>query len=89
MQMLMAYPLFPPQSEHLLDVNVFNIGKVEALPVTSVQLKAATKQDPVLSQVLRYCTRQGWPHKVPDVLKPYSTRQVEITLEDGCVMWGI
>jgi len=66
----------------------FNIGQIQALPVTSDSIRTATGQDPILSRVLLY-TRKGWPGRVPDVLKPYHIRKQELTVEDGCILWGI
>ena len=37
-----------------------------------------------------YCTRgSGWPGRVTDVLKPYLIRKQGLTVEDGCILWGI
>ena len=69
-------------------VNVFNVAQVEALPVTSLQVSAATKKDPQLSQVFRY-TQSGWPVEVPEVLLPYWNRRSEMTIEQDCLLWGI
>ena len=55
---------------------------------TAMQLRAATRCDPILSRVLQYA-KHGWPHQVSDVFKPYHTRQNELALENGCVMWGV
>ncbi len=45
-------------------------------------------RDPTLSQVLHY-TRHGWPSAVTTELKPFWTRQAELTLEEDCVLWGM
>ena len=76
------------QDEHLQEPNTFNIRQIEALPVTSVHLKAAPRQDPILSRVLLY-TKRGWPQNIPDTLKPYRNRKDELSLEDDCLMWGV
>ena len=39
---------------------VFNIAQLDALPVCSSELMAATRTDPQLSKVLQY-VRKGWP----------------------------
>ena len=53
-----------PSTESTEDVvNVFNVAQVEALPLPSQQIAAATKKDPVLSQIIRY-TQSGWPSEV-------------------------
>jgi len=71
----------PSQEVYLSDPDVFNIRQMEALPVTSEQLRNATRKDPVLSRVVDY-TKRGWPpaHQLPEVLRPYSNRRNEITL---------
>ena len=70
------------------EVSIFNVAQVQALPVTFQQVRSATRRDPVLSKVATYA-RTSWPDKVPEELKPYYSRQHEIGLESGCVMWGI
>jgi len=80
----------PFQEVYLSDPDVFNIQQMEALPVTSEQLRNATWKDPVLSRVVDY-TKRGWlpAHQLPEVLRPYSNRRNEITLVNDCVMWGV
>lgn len=51
------------------------------------QLKQATGTDPILSKVWMF-TKNGWPVQVSEALKPYWNRRLELSLEDGCVMWG-
>ena len=65
--------------------DLFSVRQIKAFPVTSIQL---TSYDPILSKVLQY-TKQGWPDKVDEPLKPYWNRRAELTLEDDCIMWGI
>ena len=71
-----------------VDPMVFNISQIQMLPVTSGKLKAYTARDTILSQVLTY-TRQGWPTKIPDAMKPFWTRRDEITIEGDCLLWGL
>ena len=69
-------------------VSVFNIAQIQSLPVTFQQVQATTRRDPILTKVSAYVTT-GWPEKVPENLKPYQTRQHEIGIESGVLMWGI
>ena len=32
---------------------------------------------------------EGWPLSVPAELQPYVRRQNELTIEAGCLLWGI
>ena len=66
----------------------FNISQIYALPVTSVSIQSCSRKDPILSKVLRY-TKSGWPATVPDELKPFYLRRMELTVEAGCLLWGM
>ena len=70
------------------DPTVFNISQLQALPVNVTKLRTATAADPLSSKVYRY-TRSGWPEQIPDALRPFHRRQHELTLEEGCILWGI
>ena len=61
---------------------VFNIARVEALPVMALQVAAAIKTDQLLRQVFCY-TQIGWPRKVDIALLPYWNRRTELAIE-GC-----
>ena len=67
---------------------VFNVVQLDSLPVTSLQIRQATRNDPVLSKVLEY-TKNGWPSDVPKSLEPYKNRKSELTTEGDCLLWGI
>ena len=70
------------------DPAIFNLSQVESLPVTATQIQAASWTDPVLSKVLHHTTR-GWPQHTAEVLKPFHHRSQELTVEGGCLIWGI
>ena len=67
---------------------IFNIGQVQALPITFRSIQKGTARDRVLSKVITYVQR-GWHERVEDDLKPYKSRENEIGIECGCLMWGI
>ena len=69
-------------------VSLFNVSQVQSLPVTFQDIQGATKRDPVTSKILMYLER-GWPEQVPEELKPYHSRQHEMSIECGCLLWGI
>ena len=83
-----SMPSPPSQDNRLPDSDVFSIRQIEALPMTHIQLRAATRRDPLLSRVLLY-TQRGWPLDVPESMKPYYHRRDELSLENQCVLWGI
>ena len=68
--------------------SLFNMGQIHALPTTAADVRKATRSDKVLSQVCEYVLR-GWPAQVPPELQVFKTKQDEISLEVGCLLWGI
>ena len=56
-------------------------------PVKAQEIGKWTRKDPQLSQVLQF-TLYGWPEMVDPQLKPYWSRQLELSMEDGCILWG-
>ena len=69
-------------------VTMFNIGQVQALPVTVQDIQQATRRDATLGKVYKY-VQQGWPKQVSEELLLYSNRQTELSTENGCLLWGI
>ena len=61
---------------------------VSCLPVIAVEIADLTKKDKVLVKVYEY-TSSGWPNHCPDPeIKPYWNRREDLSLEDGCLLWG-
>ena len=57
-------------------------------PVTAEEIAHWTERDPVLSRVRRL-VRRGWPSGVSEKeLQPYSRRKEELSVLDGCLLWG-
>ena len=71
-----------------IECEVNHFSYVNELPVMSSDIAKYTKQDPVLSKVLRY-TLEGWPKTVEQELYPYQNRKEEISIEEGCLLWGL
>ena len=68
--------------------SVFPVSQMQAIPVSVAQLKQATWNGPLLSQVYRYVQR-GWPDHILESLKPFHNCKTELTLKGGCMLWGI
>ena len=86
-----------PQAGNPPDPAVFNVQQLNVLPVTAKQLVSALlsllvasplESISVLGRVLRY-SRVGWPQKVKEELKQFSNRRKELSMEEGCILWGI
>ena len=53
----------------------------------SDEVRTLTGRDPILGQVLQY-TRNGWPVKTLKELTPFRNRKDELTVIQGCLLWG-
>ena len=71
------------------EATLFNVMQVNQLPVTAKEISLATSHDPTLAKVMHF-TINGWPDKkgLDLQLQPYVTRQNELSLEEGCLLWG-
>ncbi|XP_056118298.1 uncharacterized protein K02A2.6-like [Rhinichthys klamathensis goyatoka] len=77
-----------PVSTPLPPETVFLLEKLSDSPVSAKQIKAWTERDKVLSKVKRFVL-QGWPSIVADAeLKPFEKRKNELSVQDGCILWG-
>ena len=65
----------------------YYVNYLDTLPVTADQVKEATGNDPVLKQALRY-TLEGWPTTVASELSSYAKRATELTVAEGCLVFG-
>ena len=77
-----------PNKHPQADASIIQILQIGVLPVKPEEIRLATTRDPALSKVLQY-TQQEWPSNVEADLKPYFQRQTELSVEAGCLMWGI
>ena len=56
--------------------------------LTATEIKQHTDSDPTLAKVRR-CVLSGWSiSQNPDYLTPYKTRQHELSVFQGCLLWG-
>ena len=74
--------------ECLSEVSLYNVSQINTVSVSVVDLCKATRSDPLLSKVYYYLQR-GWPKTCPDSLKPFWSRRTELSIEEGCILWGI
>ena len=69
------------------ETRMYHLRQIESLPVTSFAIRRATQRDPILNKVKRY-TQNGWPENIPQVLRTYHAKVAELTVEEGCLLWG-
>lgn len=51
------------------------------------EIREATARDPLLIKV-HDLLLNGWPTKVGEGLQPFKNKELELTLERGCILWG-
>ena len=66
---------------------VLLIENLEISPITLTQIKNWTDHDPVLATV-RKIVQQEWPRSVNPEFHPFHTRQLELTTQEQCLLWG-
>ena len=66
---------------------VLLLENLQTSPVRAHQIKQWTDKDPVLSKVCKLIL-QGWPNHVEEELRSYFRRKLELSIQDGCIMWG-
>ena len=66
---------------------ILSLSTLDNTPVTAKLVSQWVTKDPILSLVAKYL-REGWPPAAGDELAPYFHRRNELTLEQGCILWG-
>ena len=62
--------------------------RLNSTPVSVNEIRTGTRCDPILSQVIKF-VQHGWPnHNSDETLKPYFTGKDELSVQDGCLLWG-
>lgn len=56
--------------------------------VTSKTVANETARDPILSLAIKYI-HNGWPNKVPENMQSLKSKEAELTVEAGCILWGL
>ena len=71
---------------------IFHVAsqQLEKHPVSAKDIARETARNPTIARAFSL-TQHGWPNNFctsPD-LKPYFTRRQELSIEQGCLMWGM
>ena len=60
---------------------------LQSLPVTAKDIRAWTAHDPILSKVQTMLSA-GWTESTDPSFAPFMRRREELSLDDGCIIWG-
>lgn len=88
---LSRLPLPTSQREKSNAVDCFHVKQIEALPVNCREICRGSRRDPVLAQVMEMVSTGRFPEvkNGTSTLAPFINRKDELTLQQGCLMWGI
>ncbi|XP_051775459.1 uncharacterized protein K02A2.6-like [Erpetoichthys calabaricus] len=87
---LSRLPLLLKHKESQNTVDLFYIKQMELLPVSSAEIRRETMLDPTLSKLMDVVLLGHFPKQLGDNddLLPFINRQMELTVQQGCLMWG-
>nr|XP_061795480.1 uncharacterized protein K02A2.6-like [Nerophis lumbriciformis] len=68
-------------------VDIFYFRNVEHAPISALQVKRATRNDPDLSVVMEMVIK-GQTKCENTALKPFLDRRWELAVQSGCLLWG-
>ena len=66
---------------------MYMISNLERMPVTDSDVRRETRNDPKLGKVFSMLQTNRWLTDDPD-LAPFVSRRNELSLWNGCIMWG-
>ena len=84
---LSRLPLPEKPKDTETEEQVLKLDQEQSPLTTSEQLRQWTSKDSILSRVREYVLR-GWPENLDSNYSPYKQRQHELSVQDGCVLWG-
>lgn len=79
-------PDTPPQENTPGEITL-SINMLQSLPVTAKDVRSWTARGPTLAKVHTMFS-SGWKDGTDPSLKPFTQRRDELSLDDGCILWG-
>ena len=76
-----------PESVPVCNEWINLVNTLDATPVTSKEISKWSAKDPIISQVLLFL-EYGWPEAVEEELKFFFHRKDELSMQQGCLLWG-
>ena len=85
---LSRLPVPSTKSHPAEEGNVIHATNCVNLPITARDIASSTAKDKILARVYT-CVQHGtWPFPMPEELAPYHRKKDEMTIHDGCLLWG-
>lgn len=86
--MLSRLPLLGQESNYVDELYSNESNMFDSLPITAKEIAASTSKDNILARAYEF-TLNGWQnHCEEKEIQPYFRRRHELSLEDGCLLWG-
>ena len=76
-----------PSSVPVPEETVLLMEHLAFTPISATQVKVWTDQDPILSKIKQQLLA-GSPIDGGEETEPFKQRQTELSIEDGCILWG-
>ncbi|GFO04468.1 Pol polyprotein [Plakobranchus ocellatus] len=81
-------PTTSSSSEDKTSEKLFYTAIMDSTPLGPVIIARVSRQDPILSQVIKCVQQDIWPQNVTQALQPFYTRRHELTVQKNCLLWG-
>ncbi|XP_056138353.1 uncharacterized protein K02A2.6 [Lampris incognitus] len=87
---LSRLPLPDTHDDKIDTVDVFYMSQLDTLPISTTDIRNNTRSDLTLSHVLEMVTTGHFPNtkNIDTELSLFLTRQNDLTIQQGCLMWG-
>ena len=76
-----------PDNDGTEVLDVF-LTEIDKSPVRADEVKTFSRRDPVIGEIMDRFVSNSLPGRCEPEFKPYLTRQHELSVEDGCLLWG-
>lgn len=75
-----------PQDEEETDILYTEI--LSSLPISTHTVAKESRSDPIISKVMHYVKTDNWPNNITPELKPFASKQHELSVQQDCLLWG-
>ncbi|XP_026548545.1 uncharacterized protein K02A2.6-like, partial [Notechis scutatus] len=68
--------------------STLQIETLPNLPITASDIAKETAKDALMARILNWVGRGWLENDKNEIFKPFRTRQTELSVEKGCILWG-
>ena len=78
----------PMNGECFLADNLFYTEIMEAVPLNATIIAKESRHDSQIAQIINFILHDKWPKSAIPGLEPFFSRRHELTVQQGCLLWG-